>query len=181
MPRTQKPRHAARHDQYGTHDEMDRDVRTPRERQQDVARGFNREDEHHGRGSNYGNQTERSARTTSSGSRFEGRDYERENYGGGYRTQHDNGGSAPRGPRKRTGQVGGSGLSGMASERAFGSRNNEQMSEMDYDSAYSRWRTAELRAHDEDYQSWRSERARRYDDEYAQWRRAQQTRVLRRP
>ena len=72
--------------------------------------------------------------------------------------------------REWRGQVGASGMDGLASERAFGTDNNEQMSALDPDRAYRRWRQAELEAHDEDYRAWRRRQAQRYDEDYARWR-----------
>lgn len=132
-----------RHDQYGTHDEFGRGPRrsdAAREAREDVR-------DPRGRTPNYGSGRERNARKTGdrSGERaaFEGRDYERESYGGGYGVQRRTRdvpaagrkgewmqeGRRPEGEYR--GQEGGSGMDGLASERAFGSDSNNQMSQMD--------------------------------------------------
>lgn len=196
-----------RHDHYGTHDERGphrgpgrstegraRDIQSvspPDRGRTSVGEGsFGRHSP------NYGGGDERVARTSrNGGAAFQGRDYERENYGGGFgtqrktrdvpdagrkgewmhesRTHHDRG---RRGTTAWRGQAGGEGLDGLASERAFGSDPDQQMSAMDIDTAYRRWRTAELEAHDEDYRAWRREQARRYDADYARWRARQSPR-----
>ncbi len=117
---------------------------------------------------NYGGAHEKRIRTTRSGAAtFEGRDYERENYGGGH-------GRRPK--REWRGQAAGTGLDGLASERAFGSDSNEQMSRSDSDGVYRRWRAARLRAHDDDYRAWRRAQEARLDEDYARWK-AQRNRV----
>lgn len=70
------------------------------------------------------------------------------------------------------GQAGGSGMDGLASERAFGSDNNAQMSRSNSDRAYIRWREAELRGHDDDYRAWRQAQELRLDEDYARWKAA---------
>jgi hypothetical protein len=171
-----------RHDQYGTHDERGRG---PTRARHEPAPG-------HGRGAegprgrhipNYGSRGERDARTSTGGdgAAFQGRDYERENYGGGYGTQRKSrdvaeGGRKSEGkhhqrvPQEWRGQVGGDGMDGLASERAFGSDEDQQMSKMDTDQHYRRWRDSELASHDEEYRDWRRKQARRYDEDYARWK-----------
>ena len=170
----------ARHDHYGTHDETGRGPsRRGAARDRDID-SISRPDRAAGRHApNYGNGAERAARTQrEDDATFQARDYERENYGGGYGVQR-RGRDVPaagrkgewmhesRKPRTWRGQAGGEGLDGLASERAFGSDRGHQMSAMDPDTSYRRWRDSQLRAHDEDYHSWRREQARRYDEDYA--------------
>jgi hypothetical protein len=160
-----------RRDQYGTHDDFAaRPARSAPDRARDehsVEEGF---PVHHGR--NFGGPAERAARTTrGGGAAFQGRDYERENYGGGYGHQHRP--EAGRRAKKNwRGQVGGDGLDGLASERAFGTDADHQMAPLDPDQHYRRWRDAELAAHDEDYRAWRRRQAKRYDEDYARWKSA---------
>ncbi len=162
-----------RRDRYGTRDEecgygsRDRQsYRADRELESD-ARGSSSMDVH-----DYGSREERRIRTSRGGhARFQGRDYERENYGGGYGVQRLE--REWRKPRLREwrGQVGASGMDGLASERAFGTENNEQMSALDSsDAAYRRWRRAELDAHDAEYRAWRRRQAQQYDEDYARWK-----------
>lgn len=132
---------------------------------------------------NYGSNHERAVRTSRQGAAaFQGRDYERENYGGGFghqRKTRDVPAAGRKGEwmhrparpkRKWRGQVGGDGMDGLASERAFGSEEGQQMSKMDSDAAYRRWREAELAGHDDDYRAWRRDQARRLDEDYARWK-----------
>jgi hypothetical protein len=83
-----------RHDQYGTHDE----TRGPARRSGAQRRGEEQaahetKADPRGKTPNYGNAHERAARTTGGtpdggkGASFEGRDFEREGYGGGYGVQ----------------------------------------------------------------------------------------------
>lgn len=172
-----------RHDQYGTHDEGGRGPR-----RSGAARNAHEDaGDPRGRTPNYGSSRERSARTSGGGgAEFQGRDYERENYGGGYGVQRKTrdvpaagrkgewmqGGRRPK--HEWRGQVGGSGMDGLASERAFGTESNEQMSRIDDDDgAYRRWREAEMRGHDDDYRAWRRAQEQRLDEEYARWKAAQ--------
>lgn len=131
-----------RRDQYGTHDERgagpargdgarardERTVQTP-------DRGGEGR-----RAPNFGSGGERAARTTGGGDvSFQGRDYETEDYGAGFGTQR-RGRDVPDAGRKGDwmrervrpkgwrGQVAGDGLDGLASERAFGSDDHQQMS-----------------------------------------------------
>lgn len=143
-------------------------------------------DERHnvqGAAPNYGNARERVVRTSHGGdAAFQGRDFERENYGGGYGVQRKTRdvpaagrkGEWMQGGRREEhryrGQAGGSGMDGLASERAFGSGPHEQMSKISTDSAYQRWREAELQGHDEDYRAWRRAQALRLDEDYARWK-----------
>jgi hypothetical protein len=168
----------ARHDQYGTHDEVGRGPRgrAARNAREDVG-------DPRGRTPNYGNSQEKRARTSGGGgAAFEGRDYEREEYGGGYGQQRRSR-DVPAAGRKAEwmhegrrpkqewrGQVGGTGMDGLASERAFGSDSNEQMSRSDSDTAYRRWREAELRGHDDEYRAWRRAQEQRLDHDYARWK-----------
>ena len=174
-----------RRDQYGTHDEHNSAYR------ERGARGGAREESAapragHGRkGPDYGNAAERTARTSGgSEAEFQGRDYERENYGGGYGNQrktrevpaagrkgewmHSSRGG--RGEPNWRGQEGGGGMDGLASERAFGSDPGHQMSATDHDTAYQRWRDAELSRHDEDYRAWRRQQQARHDQDFARWK-----------
>jgi len=138
----------ARHDQYGTHDEAGRGAsRRGAARKRDVD-SASRPDRVTGRSApNYGNGAEREARTQDDGdAAFQGRDYERENYGGGYGEQ-GRGRDVPavdrkgewmqkgRKPRAWRGQTGGEDLDGLASERAHGSESNHQMSATDHDAS----------------------------------------------
>lgn len=161
----------ARHDHYGTHDERGRGpARTASERARDERSAMKPHAPH---GPNYGTRAERDVRTSGGDdARFQGRDYERENYGGGYGRQRKTRDVAAAGRKGgwMRGQSAGNGLDGLASERAFGSDNDHQMSAMDPDAAYRRWRAAELEAHDDDYRAWRREQARRYDEDYAAWK-----------
>jgi hypothetical protein len=130
-----------RHDQYGTHDEAKKaEGPTRAVRERDRKSAFRKEEDGIGKAANYGSENERSCRTSAprrnpgSKGNFEGRDFERESYGGGYDPQkekHDDKVSDRKGVWMRPGQVAGDGLSGVASERAFGSHENEQMSKAD--------------------------------------------------
>lgn len=169
-----------RRDQYGTHDDHHGPSRWRSARAHDEAtaeravRGS--------KGPNYGNGVERAARTSGGGqASFQGRDFEGENYGGGYghqRTTRDVPAAgrkgewmhAGRGEATWRGQAGGSGMDGLASERAFGSGADEQMSATDHDTAYRRWRDAELSVHDDEYRAWRRHQQDRYDQDYARWK-----------
>jgi hypothetical protein len=168
-----------RRDQYGTHDELGRGPRGGRiARQARVDIGDPR-----GRTPNYGGAQEQRVRTAGGGgAAFEGRDYERENYGAGYGQQRKTR-DVPAAGRKGEwmhgarrpkhewrGQVGGTGMDGLASERAFGSDSNEQMSRIDGDGAYRRWREAQLQGHDDDFRAWRRAQEQRLDEEYARWK-----------
>lgn len=176
-----------RRDQYGTHDNHHAPYR------EHDAPGRVREEEAvppavQGRkGPDYGNPTERAARTSTRGrTEFQGRDYERENYGGGYGNQRktrDVPAAGRKGewmhPSRRDGaepnwrgQEGGGGMDGLASERAFGSDANHQMSATAHDKAYLRWREAELNRHDDDYRAWRRQQQERHDQDYARWKAA---------
>ncbi|MGE3334999.1 MAG: hypothetical protein AB7I36_15240 [Rhodospirillaceae bacterium] len=173
-----------RRDQYGTHDEIGRGPR-----RSDAARNASEDvGDPRGRTPNYGRGNERLVRTSQSGSaQFQGRDYEREDYGAGYGRQRKSR-DVPNAGRKAEwmhdsrkpkrewrGQVGGSGMDGLASERAFGSDSNEQMSPSNGDRAYMRWRDAELRGHDDDYRAWRQAQELRLDEDYARWKAARKT------
>lgn len=170
-----------RHDQYGTHDERGgSSTRARNEPTPERGRGGSGSRGRHA--PNYGGSDEQLSRTTTGdGAVFQGRDYERENYGGGYGTQRNAREVSVAGrkgewmhqgraPTKYRGQAGGSGMDGPASERAFGSDENQQMSKIDTDSSYRRWRDAELAAHDDDYRAWRRRQALRYDQDYARWK-----------
>lgn len=171
-----------RRDQYGTHDDYRDDY--ARADDQPPRRGAGRNE----RGPDYGSGNERHVRTSRDNrAQFQGRDYERENYGSGYgnqRTTHDVSAAGRKGdwmrsPRKREwrGQVGASGMDGLASERAFGTASNEQMSALESgDAAYRRWRQTQLDSHDSDYRAWRRRQARRYDEDYARWKAARRGR-----
>ena len=165
-------------DQYGTHDDhhtpyTTRGARGPA-RGEHAAPGA----EPARKGPDYGNRAERAARTSTGGqAEFQGRDYERENYGGGYGNQrrtrevpaagrkgewmHSSRGG--RGEPSWREQEGAAGMDRLASERAFGSDAEHQMSVTDHDSDYRRWRDAELKRHDEDYRAWRRRQQERHD------------------
>jgi hypothetical protein len=176
----------SRRDQYGTHDERGRGPTRARY-EPAPERGPGGEGSHGPHAPNYGGRGERETRTSAGGgAAFHGRDFEREDYGGGYGTQRKSR-DVPaagrkgewmhrsRAPKEYRGQVGGSGMDGLASERAFGSDDDQQMSKLDTDHSYRRWRDAELAAHDDDYRVWRRKQERRYDEDYARWK-ASQTR-----
>lgn len=164
-----------RHDQYGTHDDY---RASAHEEDQPPRRGVGPNE----RGPDYGSGNERDVRTSRDGrAEFQGRDYERESYGGGYGHQHASRDVLPAGrkgewmrapgTREWRGQAGASGMDGLASERAFGTANNEQMSALATgDGAYRRWRQNQLNSHDTDYRDWRRRQAQRYDDNYARWK-----------
>lgn len=119
------------------------------------------------KGSDYGNHAERSARTSADGqAQFQGRDYERESYGGGY------------GNQRHSRDVPAAGRKGEWMHSGGGE--HHQMSATDDDAAYRRWRDAELSRHDEDYRAWRRAQQERHDQDYAAWK-AAGSRPKRRP
>ncbi|MGE4063010.1 MAG: hypothetical protein AB7E79_06540 [Rhodospirillaceae bacterium] len=154
-----------RHDQYGTHDDSrsrPKRSRAARLRDEEAAQWLDRgavgEGTRGRHAPNYGNAEERASRRgRGAGGAFDARDREREEYGGGYgvqRRDRDVPAAGRKGewmhepgrPQKSyRGQTAGGGLDGLASERAFGSDDDQQMSKSNNDGDHRRPRFDEQR------------------------------------